>query len=98
MTASVITKLSPVNEDATWTKTPYALEIKGQPERRVTVSRILNPDTGAKTVHIVALATDGKPVLPLSTLDQIARNILPGARIRTPHKADNRLTRVYTAS
>jgi hypothetical protein len=95
MTASVITKLAPITEDMTWTKTPYALEIKGKPEKRVTVNKHLNPDTGATTVHIVALAAAGTPVLPLSTLDQIARNILPGARIRTPHKADNRLVREY---
>lgn len=98
MTASVITKLAPITEDMVWGKTPYALEIKGQPEPRVSVAKMLDTDTGATTVRIVALAAAGKPVLPLSTLDQIARNILPDARIAGRNKADNRETRIYAAS
>lgn len=98
MTASVITKLSPITEDAVWGATPYALEIKGQPERRVTVTELMNPNGGRRTVRIVALATAGVPVLPLSTLDQIARNILPNARVQAPSKADNRHIREYATA
>lgn len=98
MTASVITKLSPITEDALWGATPYALEVKGQPERRVSITELLNTDTGRKTVRIIALATAGVPVLPLSTLDQIARNILPNARVQSPQKSDNRFIREYATA
>jgi hypothetical protein len=81
MTASVITKLTAVKADATWTETPYALEIKGQPAHGVSVKEILNPDTGKKMVRIAAMAPTGIPAVPLPTLDQIARNILKGARV-----------------
>jgi len=98
MTASVITNLSPVNEDATWTTTPYALEIKGQPERRVSVTKVLDPETGAKMVRIISLATAGVPALPLATLDQIARNVLPNARVQVFNKAANRFHREYATA
>lgn len=81
MTASVITKLAPVNAEKTWTETPYALEIKGQPAHGVTVKSIMNPETGKLMVRIAAMAPTGIPALPLPTLDQIARNILKGAKV-----------------
>lgn len=98
MTASVITKLSPIIEDAVWGATPYALEIKGKAERRVTITELMDPDGGRKTVRIIALAAAGVPVLPLSTLDQIARNILPNARVQSPSKGDTRHIREYATA
>lgn len=82
MTASVITKLAPVTADATWTETPYALEIKGKTAHGVTVKSIMNPETGRKVVRIAAMAPTGIPVVPVATMDQIARNILKGARVQ----------------
>jgi hypothetical protein len=100
MSAPVVTKLEAVIEDATWTKTPYALEVKGKPEPRVNVAKILDPDTGAKTVRIVALATAGVPVLSLALLDYVARSILPTAKISTYSKAEagNRIVREYASN
>jgi hypothetical protein len=97
---SVITKLAPVTEDMTWTTTPYALEIKGEAEPRVTVKEVLNPDTGRKMVRIIALATAGVPVQPLPTLDQIARRILPDARVQAFNKSEagNRIVREYATA
>lgn len=99
MTASVITALAPITEDATWTETPYALEIKGQPERRVTVKRILDADTGKRVVRIATLAPSGIPVVALPTLDQIARRIIPGARVQpNTVKGTATLIREYAAN
>lgn len=82
MTASVITALAPINADKTWTETPYKLEIKGQPAHGATVKEVLNPETGKRVVRIAtALSPTGVPVLPLPTLDQVARRIRPGARV-----------------
>jgi hypothetical protein len=100
MTASVITKLAPVLEDRVLGKTPYALEVKGKPEPRVTIAELLDPDTGARTVRITALANDGKPVQALPTLDQVARRILPNARVTSYNKAATgvRITREYATA
>lgn len=97
MSTPVITKLAPVVEDATWERTPYELEVKGQAERRVNVSKLLDPDTGAKTVRIVALASAGVPVQSLALLDYIARTILPDARVKAYSKAASgvRIVREY---
>jgi hypothetical protein len=82
-------------EEATWGRTPFKLSIKGTRERRVNVRETLDVNTGATTVEIVALTDDGKPVLPLSTLDQIARNIKAGARVQTTTKGAANMIRVY---
>lgn len=96
MTASVITKLAPVAADATWTETPYALEIKGKAAHGVSVKTILNPETGRKMVRIAAMAPTGIPALSLATMDQIARNILKGARVQNYIKGTAHV-REYTA-
>lgn len=97
MTASVITALAPMTEDATWEMTPYALEIKGQPAHGVTVKRVLEPSTGHRIVRIAAMAPTGIPALPLATLDQIARRILPGARVQSYTKGSKIHVREYAA-
>lgn len=94
-TPSVITELIRNMEDAEWGRTPFKLSIKGTPERRVSVRETLDVNTGATTVEIVALLDGGKPVLPLSTLDQIARNIKTGARVRSTSKGAANMIRVY---
>lgn len=98
MTASVITALAPVNADKTWTETPYKLEIKGQPAHGVTIKEVLEPSTGHKLVRIAAMAPTGIPALPLATLDQIARRILPNARVQSYAKGSKIHVREYAAS
>lgn len=99
MTASVITKLAPVSADQTWTETPYALEIKGQPANGTTVKEILEPSTGERIIRIMtALAPNGVPVLPLPTQDQVARNIKSGARVVNYIKGSKLHIREYAAS
>lgn len=95
MSAPVITNLAPITEDMTWGKTPYALEVKGEAERRVSITELMDTTTGAKTIRIVALATAGVPVQPVGMLDYIARTILPKAKIQAYDKADNRIVREY---
>ena len=97
---SVITNLSPITEEMTWgttSKTPYALEIKGEAQRAVTVTELMDTSTGKKMVRIVALAVAGVPVQPLPTLDQVARRILPDAKVQAYNKAEagNRIVREY---
>jgi len=94
-TPSVITKLVPNVQDVLLGVTPYILEIKGQSEPRVAVKELMDIDTGRKTVQITAMAPEGAPVLPLPTLDQIARNILPNARIRDFRKGSRVMVREY---
>jgi hypothetical protein len=99
MTASVITALAPINEDKTWTETPFKLELKGQTAHGVTVKEVLDPDTGKRFVRIVtALAPSGLPVVPLPTLDQVARNIRAGARVVNYIKGSKLHIREYAAS
>lgn len=101
MSAPVITKLAPVTDEMTWgelAKTPYELEVKGQPERRVTITEMMDTSTGAKTVRIIALAAAGVPVQPVGMLDYIARTILPNAKIQSYDKADVRVVREYALS
>ena len=98
MTASVITALAPVAADKTWEVTPYKLEIKGQPAHGVTVKEILEPETGRKLVRIEALAPTGIPVLPLPTMDQVARNIRAGARVVNYIKGSKLHIREYAAA
>jgi hypothetical protein len=95
MTASVITALAPINSEKTWEETPYRLEIKGQPAYGVTVKEVLEPTTGKRLVRIAALAPSGVPVLPLPTLDQIARRIIDGARVQSYGKGSKVHVREY---
>lgn len=97
MTASVITALAPVNEDKTWTDTPYRLELKGETAHGVTVKTVLDTETGKRVVRIAALAPSGIPVVALPTLDQIARRIIPGARVERSIKGTANLIREYSA-
>lgn len=94
---SVITSLEPNREDATLGFTPYRLEIKGEPETRVRVTEIRDIVTGKATVKIVAMAAAGSPVQALSTLDAIARKILPGARVTARLHGSAAWNRFYTA-
>ncbi len=97
--SALITKLAPITEDMIWGATPYALEIKGEAERRVTITELLNTETGDKTVRIVALATAGVPAQSLAMLDHIARRILPNAKVKPGYKkADNRIVREYAVA
>jgi hypothetical protein len=98
---SVITALEPVASGITFSasavETPYTLEIKGQPEPMVKVTRLVNPENGSKMVRIVAMASAGQPILSLSTMDAIARRILPNARVTTANKGSAAFFRLYSA-
>lgn len=98
MTASVITKLVPDFDEMLLGATPYILEIKGEPEPRVRVTELMDLDTGTKTVRIIAKAAEGVPALALSTLDAIARRILPTARVAVTSKGKAGMHREYAAS
>lgn len=92
---SVITSLEPNREEMLLGFTPYRLEIKGEPEPRVKVTEIRDIETGKATVRIVAMAAAGTPVQALSTLDAIARKILPGARVTARLHGSAAFSRFY---
>ena len=98
MTASVITNLVPDYDEMLLGATPYKLEIKGEPEPRVRVTELMDLETGTKTVRIIAKASEGVPALALSTLDAIARRILPNARVKATGKGTAGMHREYAAS
>jgi hypothetical protein len=96
-TPSVITALVADTENMTLGVTPFKLEIKGSPEPRVTATKFIDIDTGkVSKVRIVALAADGVPAQPLSTLDAVARRLLPNARVTAAHKGTAQFYREYS--
>lgn len=95
MTASVITLLEPNTDEMLLGQTPYKLEIKGAPEPRVKVTELMDLNTGTKTVRIIARASQGVPALALSTMDAIARRILPNARVKASGKGHSGMHREY---
>ena len=94
---SVITALEPNREEMVLGFTPYRLEIKGSPEPRVKVTEIRDIATGKATVKIIAMASAGTPVQAVSTLDAIARKILPGARVIARLHGSAAYSRFYSA-
>lgn len=96
-TPSVITALVEDTENMTLGVTPFKLEIKGQPEPRVKAVKFLDVTTGkVSRVRVTALAADKIPALPLSTLDAVARRILPNARVSVANKGNAQFYREYT--
>jgi hypothetical protein len=93
---SVITALEPNRDEMLLGFTPYRLEIKGEPETRVKVTEIRDITTGKATVRIVAMAAAGTPVQAVSTLDAIARRILPNARVTARLHGSAAFSRFYT--
>lgn len=75
---SVITKLE-VSER--WIDTvKYDLEIHGAPVPNVIVEKRTDMENGFESVLIQVPIVDGKPVLAVSTMDAIARRVMPSAR------------------
>lgn len=98
-TPSVITALIEDRDNMTLGITPFKLEIKGQAEPRVKATRFIDVNTGkVSKVRITALAADGVPAQPLSTLDAVARRILPNARVTVANKGRAQFYREYAAS
>jgi hypothetical protein len=97
-TPSVITSLVADTENMTLGVTPFKLEIKGSPEPRVKATKIIDINTGkVAKIRIVAMASDGVPAQPLSTLDAVARRLLPNARVTAANKGSAQFYREYSA-
>jgi hypothetical protein len=98
-TPSVITALVEDVQNMTLGVTPFKLEIKGQPEERVKITKFVDINTGkVSKVRVTALAADGKPAQPISTLDAAARRVLPNARITVRNHGTAQFYREYAAS
>jgi hypothetical protein len=87
---SVITALVPDNDNLLLGVTPFKLELKGQSEPRVKVQKIQDLEYGGFTVKIVAPSE-----MAVSTLDAIARRLLPNARVYAGVKAGPTKVRLY---
>lgn len=92
---SVITKLVARTEDQTYGRIPYDLEIKGSKPANVTVAKLpkIN-ETGQTLVEI----TTPEGALALSTMDAIARRILPDARHLITYNGKAARRRVYATN
>jgi hypothetical protein len=97
MPAATITRVEERTEDQTYGRIPYDVEIKGARVGGLSVSKL--PKLSDKTQTLVEIkvpAPDGKPVLSLSTLDQIARRVLPEARILSRSKTGSARLMIYS--
>lgn len=77
-TAPVVTNVTEDRDNATLGVFPLKIEIKGKPEPLVKVAKLQDLNTGTMSVRVTA-----PKEFPLSTLDAIARRVLPGSKIRT---------------
>ena len=97
MPASVITRFERSEEDSRYNDHAFEVQIKGKPAHGVTVRRMLDADTGKRTVIVSAMVKpDGSPALPLATLDQLARRAVDGARVQQFLKGSKVWTRTYS--
>lgn len=92
---SVITKLEARTEDQTYGRIPYDVEIKGERPANVVVAKL--PKLSAEAQTLVEITT---PVgsLALSTMDAIARRILPDARHLVTYAGASARRRVYASN
>jgi hypothetical protein len=88
---SVITALVPDNNNLLVGVTPFKLELKGKPEPRVRIEKIQDMQDGSFTVRIVAPSD-----MSLSTLDAVARRLLPNARVYAGSKLGPTKVRLYS--
>lgn len=96
---SVITKLEARTEDQTYGRIPYDVEIKGEAPANVVVAKL--PKLSAATQTLVEITTPlvgGSPLLALSTMDAIARRILPDAKVLTSYSGASARRRVYASN
>lgn len=92
---SVITKLEARTEDQTYGRIPYDVEIKGAKPANVVVAKL--PKLSDVTETLVEI-TSPKGLLALSTMDAIARRIMPDARHRVTYDGTAAQRRVYASN
>lgn len=95
MTAKVVTAL-PDRQNAAVGYMPYVVSVKGKETNLIKAFRVQNQDTGEVTVRIDADHVDDKPTVAVSTLDALARTIVPSARIAKSVSGKFRSVRTYS--
>lgn len=93
---SVITKLIARTEDQTFGRIPYDVEIKGAVPGAVVVAKL--PKISDTSETLVEITTPATGSLALSTMDAIARQIIPGAKVRAMYGGTTARRRVYAAN
>lgn len=97
MPAPTITLVEARTEDQTYGRIPYDVEIKGSRVGGLAVSMLPKISDATQTlVEIRVPAPEGKPVLSLATLDQIARRVDAEARILTRSKSGSARLMIYS--
>lgn len=86
MTAPVVTALIPDTDNLLVGVTPFKVELKGQPAPYVKVEKVQDLNKGGFTVKITAPLK-----VAVSTLDAIARNVIPGAKVTVAGKGPARI-------
>jgi hypothetical protein len=96
---SVITKLEARNEDQTYGRIPYDVEIKGERPANVVVAKLPKISDATQTlVEITTPLVGGSTALAVSTMDAIARRILPDARHIVTYPGESARRRVYASN
>lgn len=91
MTAPVVTALIEDFDNQTLGNLPIKVELKGQPAPHVKVEKLQNLTQGGYTVRITAPVS-----VAVSTLDAIARRVIPEAKVTLAGKGAARI-RHYAA-
>jgi hypothetical protein len=86
MTAPVVTGIREDLDNMTLGVTPIKVELKGKPAPFVKVEKIQDLTRGGYSVKITAPLE-----VAVSTLDAIARNVLPGAKVTLAGKGPARI-------
>ena len=86
MTAPVVTNLFEDFDNMTLGVTPIKVELKGAPEPRVKVEKLQDLTRGGYSVKITAPLD-----VAVSTLDAIARRVLPGSKVTVAGKGPARI-------
>lgn len=92
---SVITKLEARTEDQTYGRIPYDVEIKGAKPANVVVAKLPKLSDVTETLVEITAPTG---TLALSTMDAIARRILPEAKVRVTYDGTSARRRVYASN
>lgn len=86
MTAPVVTALVEDTDNLLVGMTPIKVELKGKPAPHVKVEKIQDLNKGGFSVKVVAPLT-----VAVSTLDAIARRVIPGATVTLAGKGAARI-------
>lgn len=93
---SVITKMEVIAEQATLAETPYAVEVRGVAMPAVKVVKVQDLVRGGYSVRVEVPKVDGRPILSVSTMDALARRVMPAAKVYAGNRGGAVTRRLYS--